>query len=146
MTNVMGGMHGGRVAYSATQVGGGNLSQIHRGEASVEASVDADDEATSNQHLEAVGGLGQAHQQRGYEDQDVVEEEPALPAQSGGDDAHEAAAHHAANAEDGDNPGPDEGSVPLAVGRPQLLGVRGLGIIVADLILEPLRHDLISAR
>ena len=146
MANVMGGMHGELGTYSSTQVGGGDLSQIHRGEASVEASVDADDEASSDQHLEAVGALGQAHQQSGYEDQDVVEEEPALPTESGGDDAHEAAAHHAANAEDGDNPGPDEGGVPLAVGRPHLLGVRRLGVIVADLILEPLRHDLISAR
>jgi len=91
-------------AHSSTQVDGGDLGQIHRGEAGVEARVDADHEAASDQHVETVGGLGQTHQQRGDDDQDVVEEKAALPAQSGGHETHEAAAHHAANAEDRDDP------------------------------------------
>ena len=129
--------------HRASERHGRDLRKVHGGEAGVEAGVDADHEAAGDQHLEAVGGLGEAHQQGGHHHQHVVEEEAALAPEPAGHHAHQGAAHHAADAEDRHDPGPDQRRVPVAGGsrarRGLLVKLRG---IIANLKFQPFGHDL----
>lgn len=57
------------------------LGQVHGAETSVEAVVDADNEAAGNQHLVGASHFAEPEEDRGDESEGVVDEQPALTAE-----------------------------------------------------------------
>ena len=74
--------------YRSSECCGGDLRQIHGSQSSVETGVDSNDETARNEHMIAVGSLGQAQQQSGDQDQDIVQQESTLASKFARDEAN----------------------------------------------------------